>query len=100
MDVELRTPDDGYRATATTLGAGGLFVEMANPLIEGTSLNLRCKLPDGDEYFTLLGRVVWSTPPATNAGSGGSSQGSPGIGIEFTDKVMVSKIARRLEFDD
>jgi len=90
--VEIRSADVTSTATATILGAGGLFVEMSDPLVENTNLNVRFKLPGSERIFDLAGRVAWSTPPGAAA-----TPESRGIGVEFTDRVGVSALAREIE---
>jgi uncharacterized protein (TIGR02266 family) len=76
---------------ATTLGAGGLFIETESPQREGARLKLRFRLPAGESTHEIEGRVVWTRRP----GSSGSS-GSPGMGIEFTDRAAAARLAREL----
>jgi len=76
-------------ATATTLGAGGLFVQTDRPLPRGTRLAVRFRLPGASEEFDLAARVVFAQPP----GGGGSA----GMGLEFTDTQAVARIAHALE---
>jgi uncharacterized protein (TIGR02266 family) len=78
-------------AYATTLGAGGLFIETEELIDPGTVLKLRFRLPGGEELHELEGRVVWKrgcTPGAVY---------SPGMGVQFTDSVGCSKLACELE---
>ena len=77
--------------TATTLGAGGLFVETETPVPIGASLKLRFRLPGRDEEHHVEGRVAWSRGGVETRGT------SPGMGIEFTDRVAVKHLARELE---
>jgi uncharacterized protein (TIGR02266 family) len=77
--------------TATTLGAGGLFIETETPLPPGSRPKLAFRLPDGDLRHELEGEVVWSRRPA-DAGAG-----SPGMGIEFCDRAARSRLARELQ---
>ena len=44
---------------ATTLGAGGLFIETDEPIDAGTRLKMRFRLPGGQDLHELEGRVVW-----------------------------------------
>jgi uncharacterized protein (TIGR02266 family) len=82
-----------YCQYGTTLGAGGLFVETDEPLPVGASLKLRFRLPAGGDVHEIEGRVVWRQPPD----SGGSTLRAPGMGIEFTDAVNASRLARDLD---
>jgi uncharacterized protein (TIGR02266 family) len=76
---------------ATTLGAGGLFIECEDLLPAGTRLKLRFRLPGGDELHEIEGRVCWLQAPSADATR------APGMGVEFTDAVGISALARALE---
>jgi len=76
---------------ATTLGAGGLFVETEDPVAPGTPVKVRFRLPGAERLHEIEGRVVWwqpATPDATRA---------CGMGVTFTDAVAISALARDLE---
>jgi uncharacterized protein (TIGR02266 family) len=80
---------------ATTLGAGGLFLETSNVLRPGTRLRLRFRLPGGQQLHELDGRVVWVT---TASPSGGDHPApSAGMGIEFTDVAATATLAHELD---
>ena len=76
---------------ATTLGAGGLFIETESPLAEGSSLKMRFRLPASSTIHEIEGRVAWRMHP-TDPG-----HHSPGMGIEFTDRGAAATLARELE---
>jgi uncharacterized protein (TIGR02266 family) len=76
---------------ATTLGAGGLFIETETPLREGARLKLLFRLPASQTLHEIEGRVVWARRPSSPA-----SAGSPGMGIEFTDRAAAARLAREL----
>jgi len=76
---------------ATTLGAGGMFIETDSPLPQGAGLKLRFTLPGGDARHEIEGRVVWRRRPSD------PGQHSPGMGIEFTDRRGATALARELE---
>ena len=78
---------------ATTLGAGGLFIESEAPLPRGTPLKVRFRLPGGEGVHEIEGRVAWTHAPREGEGGGRS----PGMGIEFTDAVASARLARQLE---
>ena len=76
---------------ATTLGAGGLFIETDELVAPGTPLKMRFRLPGGEDLHELEGRVAWKrggTPGAIYA---------PGMGVQFTDSIGSSKLAAELE---
>ena len=80
---------------ATTLGAGGLFIECEEPLSRGTIVKLRFRLPHSDELHQLEGRVTWQRA----ANSGDCSQ-APGMGVQFTDTAATANLARELDHLD
>jgi uncharacterized protein (TIGR02266 family) len=63
LEVEYRVGADLWKAQATTLGAGGLFIATRNPFDAGTRLSLRFTLPGGNVEHHLDGRVVWCHAP-------------------------------------
>ena len=79
---------------ATTLGAGGLFIETESPLIEGTHLKMRFTLPGSTRTHEIEGRVVWRSDAANDGST------TPGMGIEFTDRDASNQLARELEHLD
>ncbi len=78
---------------ATTLGAGGLFIECDEPLSKGTAVKLRFRLPGSEDCHEIEGRVCWSRGGSSDA----SVKHAPGMGIQFTDSVSTSRLARELE---
>jgi len=78
---------------ATTLGAGGMFIETDEPLTQGSVIKARFRLPRGEELHEVEGRVVWRRNPSQH----GEAVSSGGAGIKFTDKLAISKLARELE---
>ena len=89
VEVEIRSADRTCSSTATTLGAGGFFIEMDDPFLEHTPLILCFQLPGSEQMFEIQGRVVWSTPP-------NSPDPSRGMGVAFTDRVAISALAREI----
>jgi uncharacterized protein (TIGR02266 family) len=79
---------------ATTLGAGGLFIETESPLPLGTALRLRFRLPGGSALHAIEGRVTWQHREA-DARAGDVRPG--GMGVAFTDAAAAAKLARELE---
>lgn len=79
---------------ATTLGAGGLFIETGEPLRLGSPLRVRFRIPGGATLHAIEGRVTWQH------GAGGGSAGDErpaGMGVEFTDAAAAARLARELE---
>ncbi len=89
VEVEIRSADRSCSETATTLGAGGFFIEMDDPFPENTPLILCFQLPGSEQNFELQARVVWSTPPD-------SPDTSRGMGVAFTDRIAISALAREI----
>jgi len=90
-----------YCEYATTLGAGGMFVQTETPLAPGTTIRVRFRIRTSAEPATGPGladlvemeaRVVWSQLPDEE-----DATRDPGMGLEFTDKAAVAALARRLE---
>jgi uncharacterized protein (TIGR02266 family) len=79
---------------ATTLGAGGLFLETERALPVGARIRLRFQLPGGALVHELDGRVAWAMPASA---ADGSPAPSPGMGIEFLDPATTAALARELE---
>lgn len=78
---------------ATTLCAGGLFIETEEPIEVGTSIRVRFRLPEGDRVHEIEGRVAWHQ----RARSGAPTTRAPGMGIEFLDAAAAAAVARDLE---
>jgi len=76
---------------ATTLGAGGLFVETDSPVPAGSLLKLRFQLSESGARHEIEGRVVWSK------GAGSSEAGARGMGIEFVNRAAAKALAADLE---
>jgi len=84
---------DGVRCEyATTLGAGGLFVETALPSPPDSQLELRFRLAEGLGLHEIAGRVVWVRGTERE-----QHTRSPGMGVQFTDSAGCSALARDLE---
>jgi Tfp pilus assembly protein PilZ len=83
---------DGLRCEiGTTLGAGGVFIETDTPEFEGSRIKLRFQVtPDGRRH-EIEGRVVWSQVIDEGA------VGSPGMGVEFTNREAMNSLALELE---
>lgn len=85
--------EEGMRCDyATTLGAGGVFIETDEPLAAGSRLKLRLRLPGSEELHQIEGRVVWR-----RGGEGNDARFAPGNGIQFTDAAASARLARELE---
>ena len=89
--VEYLSDSGVHTETATTLGAGGLFIESDTPPREGTILKLRFQVTPTGFHHELEGRVAWSR------GISACGIGTPGMGIEFTDRRAIKRLAEELE---
>lgn len=77
---------------ATTLGAGGLFIECEEPPPEKTLLKLSFRLVDSTHLHELEGRVTWRR---THESAGLSV--APGMGVQFTAGAATARLARELD---
>jgi uncharacterized protein (TIGR02266 family) len=89
--VDFLTDAGPRREIATTLGAGGLFVQTEALCRKGTVLKLRFQISDQSKTHEIEGRVVWCNRPAPDA------VGAPGMGIEFTDRNATRDLADELD---
>ena len=84
---------DGIRCEyATTLGAGGLFVETDCPSPPDSQLELRFRVAEGLGLHQIAGRVGWVRSEERD----GHAR-SRGMGVQFTDSAGCSALARDLE---
>lgn len=91
LDVAYRSSDGSGSARATTLGAGGLFVRVADAPAEGSSIRVRLRLPGSPRLFEVGGRVAWVLSPAE------AGPHAAGMGIAFSDPQEIADLARALE---
>ena len=89
--MEYRSDTGLRRETATTLGAGGLFIETDAPIDEGSLLKLCFQVSETGAHHEIEGRVAWSKGIADGA------VGSPGMGIEFVGRAACKRLAAELE---
>jgi len=78
---------------ATTVGAGGLFIETEDPIAIGSPIKVRFRLPGFGQIHEIEGRVVWHQ----QAISGEPTTRPPGMGIEFVDAAATAALEG--EFD-
>ncbi len=76
---------------ATTLGAGGLFIETESPVAAGSLLKLRFRLSESGAHHEIEGRVIWSR------GVEICDAGKTGMGIEFLNRAAANALAVELE---
>jgi uncharacterized protein (TIGR02266 family) len=79
---------------ATTLGAGGMFVETAAPPPVGTRFAVRFRLPSGGVDHALEARVAWIMGESAGAGNPAPS---PGMGVAFVDGAATAALAHELD---
>ena len=91
--VDYSTEEGLFCDYATTLGAGGMFLETDQPLEVGSPIKVRFRLPHGEELHEIEGHVKWSQSSSRS----GVPVRTPGIGIQFHDSVSSAKLARELE---
>ncbi len=77
---------------ATSLSAGGLFIETESALPVGSGVKIRFRLPKGETLYEIEGRVCWC-----NDNSGEGAYQAPGLGIEFTNGEDTALLMRELE---
>ena len=78
---------------ATTLGAGGLFIETEEPLEIGSPIKVRFRLPRSDRVHEIEARVAWHQQGT----SGEATDRAPGMGIEFLDAAATEVLVEDLE---
>jgi uncharacterized protein (TIGR02266 family) len=93
--VDYLSDQGARRDYATTLGAGGLFIECEEPLTKGTIVKLRFRLPHSEALHELEGRVSWLRDPVT-----GDRAQAPGMGVQFSDPAATGPLARELDHMD
>ncbi len=92
--VDYQSEAGAASGPATTLGAGGLFIETGNPLRVGSRLEMHFRLPGSSRTHEIGGRVCWRKRPDD------VGPHSPGMSIEFTDRGAIMRLARELEILD
>lgn len=90
--VDYRSDQGVHCDYATTLGAGGLFIECEQPLAVGTILKLRFRLPHSEDLHDLEGRVTWNRDSKA-----GDRSVAPGMGVQFTQPGATAPLARELD---
>ncbi len=79
---------------ATTLGAGGMFLQTELSMSRGDIVKVRFRIPGGEELHELEARVTWSHDARTEPDG---SVRMPGVGLQFTDPTLTAPLARELE---
>jgi len=79
---------------ATTLGAGGMFLQTELEMQRGESVKVRFRVPGGDTLHELEARVTWYHPAKQQPNG---SLRTPGVGLQFIDPTGTAALARELE---
>ena len=88
VEVVIDTPTGTVTRTATTLGAGGLFVATTELLDTHTPVFVRFRLPGDDAELAFAAHVAWRRP---------ANAGASGMGLAFDDPEARADLAARLE---
>lgn len=79
---------------ATTLGAGGMFLQTELPLRRGDLVKVRFRVPGNDTLHSIEAKVTWQHD------AGSSPDGAartPGVGLQFLNQNAINELARELE---
>lgn len=79
---------------ATTLGAGGMFLQTEIPMTRGEIVKLSFHIPGGNLLHGLDAHVTWYH--AAREEPDGSIR-TPGVGLKFADLSLTTALARELE---
>ena len=77
---------------ATTLGAGGMFLQTELPLGRGELVKVRFRVPDGELLHELEAKVTWRHEARPDG-----PVRTPGVGLQFVDPTRTSDLARELD---
>ena len=92
--VDYQAPGGIHCDYATTLGAGGMFLETELPMKRGEIVKLRFRIPGGEDLHELEARVTWYH--ASREEPDGRIR-MPGVGLQFVDPTLTAPLARELE---
>lgn len=79
---------------ATTLGAGGMFLQTELELRRGDIVKVRFRVPGGELLHEFESSVTWSQ---TKPSRPDSATHVPGVGLQFKDSAAIAALARELE---
>ena len=83
-----------YYDYATTLGAGGMFLQTDLPLARNDSVKVRFRIPGSETFHELEARVTWAD--AAHEDFAGNFR-SAGVGLQFTSPEATEALAQDLE---
>jgi uncharacterized protein (TIGR02266 family) len=92
--VDYQTSDGIHCDYATTLGAGGMFLQTDLIMARGDTVKVRFRIPGGELLHELEARVTWhhAAKPYPNG-----DLRTPGVGLQFIDPSATAALARELE---
>lgn len=79
---------------ATTLGAGGMFLQTDLAIKRGETVKLRFRIPGAELLHELEAKVTWYHEARSEPDG---SMRTPGVGLQFTDQTLTAPLARELE---
>lgn len=79
---------------ATTLGAGGMFLQTEIPMNRGETVKVRFRIPGGELLHELEARVTWRHEAKEDPNG---ELRTPGVGLQFSDPTKTADLARELE---
>ena len=83
-----------YCDYATTLGAGGMFLQTDLVMSRGDIVKVRFRIPGGEVLHELEARVTWYHAPKEEPNG---NLRSPGVGLQFTNPSKTATLARELD---
>lgn len=92
--VDYQAEDGIHCDYATTLGAGGMFLQTERTMARGDRVKVRFRIPGGEVLHDLEARVTWCHEARKEPDG---SIRTPGVGLQFTDPSLTAPLARELE---
>ena len=79
---------------ATTLGAGGMFLQTELDLQRGELVKVRFRVPGNETLHEMQARVMWQHDARPD--ESGRIR-TPGVGLQFVETKATQELARELE---
>lgn len=92
--VDYQTENGIHCDYATTLGAGGMFLQTELALRRGDLVKVRFRVPGNEMLHEIQARVTWHHESKNEPGS---PVRTPGVGLQFLDQQAINELARELE---